>query len=112
MGIIAPMNLAPRASRCRNIGTEGATVDVSNTGQLDYKLVEVPGQLLKVEREKLIHEPGAQYGQPVHELPYYVGVGFPKPYLSFGLDKTEEDAALAKCEEAAAAVKSESWYSW
>lgn len=105
MGVMAPMNLAPRASRCRNIGAQGATVDASNRGQLDYELVEVPGQLRAVEPDKLIHEPGAQYGRPVQELPYYAGVSFPKPYLSFGLGKTEEEAALEACREAAAEVE-------
>jgi hypothetical protein len=103
MGVIAPQNLAPRASRCRNIGTQGATVDKSNTKQLAYELVAEPGLLRKVSPEHVTHQLGAQYGRPVRELPYYVGIGFPKPYVSFGLDKSEQDAALDECDKAASA---------
>jgi|LauGreSuBDMM15SN_2_FD.fasta_scaffold3059135_1 hypothetical protein len=42
-------------------------------------------------------EPGAQYGAPLHDLPYYLGITFPKPFLSFGLDKSEEEFALEEC---------------
>jgi len=99
MGVLAPMNLAPRASRCRNIGSSGATVDQTNARQLEYELVRQPGLLRNVHAHQVTHEPAAQYGQELRRLPYYVGITFPKPYLSFGLDASEEDVALRNCQD-------------
>jgi hypothetical protein len=93
-----PMNLAPRASRCRNIGASGSTVtDDSTRGQLADEFPANPGLLRGVIPAQVREEPGAQYGAPLSELDYYVGTGFAKPYVSYGLEMSDRDRALEHC---------------